>query len=340
MRRTVLGLAIALTLTLALPRADAWNSIGHMAVAKLAYDQLDAKQQLALVQLLKAHPHHQAFLAASRPPEIDNEVEWVVLRSAVWPDWIRPRKNDSRGASVTRFHRGEEHYITIPYFLPADEKFFAGKSLVSPDTPNIVDALKLRCNDLRTKNAAAEDRAVAACWIFHLVGDLHQPLHTVSYFSPDPAFAKGDFGGNTFAIKANGRPMRLHTFWDDLLGEDVDYNDDSPKHQAHLYREAVKAADRLRGPKLPDADQDRLAKNRTFESWARESHHLARTVAYQKADGTGLLKPIAVNFNAPLPDTAEEVGPAYIQSAQTTADRQIVLAATRLAERIKTLLTP
>src|SRR4051794_29028836 len=63
-------------------RAAAWNSVGHMVVAKLAYDQLDAKRQLALSKLLRTHPHYQMFLAAGRPAEIDNEVEWVMLRSA------------------------------------------------------------------------------------------------------------------------------------------------------------------------------------------------------------------------------------------------------------------
>ena len=41
-------------------------------------------------------------MSASRPSDIDNEVEWVVLRSAVWPDWIRARKNDTREGDVTK----------------------------------------------------------------------------------------------------------------------------------------------------------------------------------------------------------------------------------------------
>src|SRR6202034_384826 len=111
--------------------------------------------------LLKNHPHYKEFLSASRPPEIDNEVAWVVLRCAVWPDWVRPRKRESRGNDVSTYHRGEEHYINVPLIDPKDEKLFAGKTLIDPDLTNIIGALKQRSNDLKSGNAAVADRAVA-----------------------------------------------------------------------------------------------------------------------------------------------------------------------------------
>ena len=77
-------------------RALAWNSIGHLASAKLAYDRLDEQDKAALFALLKAHPHYNSFLAAGRPADID-EREWVILRASVWPDWIRPRRDDRAG---------------------------------------------------------------------------------------------------------------------------------------------------------------------------------------------------------------------------------------------------
>ena len=60
-----------------------------MTVAKIAYDELDAKSQLALFNLLKKHPHYNDFLSASKPAEVANDVQWVILRCAVWPDWVR-----------------------------------------------------------------------------------------------------------------------------------------------------------------------------------------------------------------------------------------------------------
>ena len=340
MTRLVAFVLAGAILILSADRAFGWNSIGHMVVAKLAYDQLDQKRQIALYKILRAHPHYKAYLAAGRPTDIENEVAWVVMRSAVWPDWIRPRKKDARGPEVTRYHRGEEHYVNVPVIDPKDEQFFAGKTLVSPDLPNIMTALKHHANDLKTKTAADEDRAVAVCWLFHLVGDIHQPLHNASYFSSDKAFLTGDLGGNRFGIKADGKKWRLHTFWDELLGVDPDYADDSGTRQALLYREAIRVAAGLRTLKLTDADNERLAKNVSFESWSREGFELARTVGYQKADGSGLLKAVDVKFNGVIPDEVEEVGKQYIETARATAERQAVLAGRRLADRISTLLPP
>ncbi|HZZ77555.1 MAG TPA: S1/P1 nuclease [Gemmataceae bacterium] len=330
--------AALIVLSITAPRVSAWNAIGHMVVSKLAYNQLDAKRQVALYKLLKNHPHYKEFLAAGRPTEIESEVEWVVLRSSVWPDWIRPRKNDKRGVST--YHRGEEHYVTNPFIDPKDAKLFFAQKFVNPDTASIITALKQRSNDLKTKNASLEDRAVAACWIFHLVGDIHQPLHNASYFSNAPAFKNGDLGGNKFAIKADGRKWRLHTYWDDLLGEDSDYSDDSSAHQTALYREAIKVAESLRGIKLTDADKTDLEKNLTFESWSREGFELAKSVCYRKGDGSGLLTPVEAKFNGAIPDEAEEVGKQYIQNARALAERRVTMAGKRLADRLRDLLTP
>ena len=245
-------------------RAWAWNAIGHLASAKLAYDELDDGQKGELFALLQRHPHFAQYLAAGRPPEV-SEMEWAILHAAVWPDWVRPRHNapgpDPRGPSVTKYSRDEQHYVNVPVIDPKDAAFFAGKTLIPPDRTNVICALKQSCNDLRSRNAAAEDKAVAICWIFHLVGDIHQPLHNAAYFSSEEGFQQGDQGGNRFGVKINGRKWKLHAFWDNLLGEDTAYWDDSAEHQRQIFRDAMKVADHLRGLQLSDADKERLAKN-------------------------------------------------------------------------------
>jgi hypothetical protein len=336
MYRTALTLASLLVLLL--PRAaPAWNSVGHLAVAKLAYDQLSDGEKLRLYQLLKTHPHFDQFLAAGRPEGVE-EAEWVILRSAVWPDWVRPRDKDPRGPAVTRYHRAEDHYVNVPLIDPKDADAFAGKTLINPDTMNILAALKQRCNEVRARNVADEDKAVAVCWIFHLVGDIHQPLHNVSYFANTAAFRDGDLGGNKFGVKANGRNVKLHAFWDDVLGEDPKYTDDSTDRQARIYQQAITLATALRGRELGEADRARLEKNRTFQSWSDESFELARSVVYQKGDATGLLEGVEVRFNQPVPDAAPELGEKYLQRARATAEAQAILAGRRLAERIKQVL--
>ena len=267
-----------------------------------------------------------------------NEAEWVILRASVWPDWVRPRDRDPRGPAVTKYHRAEDHYVNIPLIEPKDVNALAGRTLVGPDTMNIVCALKQRCNEVRSRSVAAEDRAVAVCWVFHLIGDIHQPMHAVSYFSSGPAFREGDLGGNKFAVKVNGRGMNLHRFWDDVLGDDPKFTDDGADRQARIHKEAVTRATALRGRELADADRERLDRNKTFQSWADESFELARAVAYQGADGTGMLEAVEAKFGQPVPDAAPEVGEKYVERARATAEVRAVLAGRRLADRLRTVL--
>jgi hypothetical protein len=337
MPRLLAGALAGLVVILVPARAPAWNSVGHLAIAKLAYDQLDDGQKLKVYEILKHHPHYDAFLAAGRPDGV-NEAEWVVMRSSVWPDWVRPRDKDPRGPAVTKYHRSEDHYVNIPFIDPKDADALAGKTLVNPDTMNVVCALKQRCNEITGRTVAVEDKAVAVCWVFHLIGDIHQPMHGVAYFSTAPAFREGDLGGNKFAIKVNGRGMNLHRFWDDVLGEDPRYTDDSGDRQARIHQMAVTLATTLRGRELAEADKDRLEKNRTFQSWADESFELAKTVAYRKADGSGMLEPVEARFGQPVPDAAPEVGEQYVKAARATAEGRAVMAGRRLADRLKTVL--
>ncbi len=213
-----------------------------------------------------------------------------------------------RGRNVTRYSRPEEHYTDIPFVDPKDAAAFAGKTLVSPDQTDVLCALKHESGILRSRNAADEDKAVAICWIFHLIGDIHQPLHNTSFFSCEPGLEHGDQGGNKLAVKINGRVWKLHAYWDDLLGEDSNYGDDSAEHQYELYLMAIKQADRLGKLQLPAGAAEKFAKDRTFASWSQEGFELAKTVAYQAADGGGILKHVVIQTGEPFPEDAPEAG--------------------------------
>ena len=334
--RIRLCLAVAVITLCWAPVARAWNSIGHMVVVKLACEQLSDGEKLKIFSMLKSHPHYDRFLAAERPAQAD-EIEWVLMRASIWSDWIRPRNKDNRG-DVSKYHRGEEHYINIPFIDPKDVDAFQGRTLVSPDLTNILCSLKQRCNEVQIKTAAIEDKAVAICWIFHLIGDIHQPLHNVSYFSSKDAFKNGDLGGNKFGVKINGRKWKLHAYWDDLLGEDATYLDDSGNRQSRIFKQAVSVAESLRGRQLSPAEKESLVKNRTFESWSQEGFELARSFAYQKTDGTGVIEAVEARFDGPIPDDAPELGAEYAKQARAIAELRVILAAQRLAERMRMLL--
>jgi hypothetical protein len=61
-------------------------------------------------------------------------------------------------------------------------------------------------------NLTAE-RALFARYLVHLVGDIHQPLHSVALYNH--TYPKGDAGGNLLKLKLlNGTISNFHSFWD------------------------------------------------------------------------------------------------------------------------------
>src|SRR5262249_45941639 len=155
--------------------------VGHMASAKIAYDQMDRDLQARVVGLLKAHPHYTTFLIAARPEGVA-EPEWAVMRAATWPDWVRSRKPGVE-PDPTTFNRPADHYTTRRHTKPADKDQFAADRL-RRELPkdNALAALDRHAKVLAS-DAKDEEKAISLCWLFHLIGDLHQPLHAVGFYS-------------------------------------------------------------------------------------------------------------------------------------------------------------
>ena len=59
-------------------------------------------------------------------------------------------------------------------------------------------------------------RSAALRLIIHLVGDIHQPLHTSTLISSSP-YSDSDLGGNKFKISGG---WNLHSLWDSSLFSD------------------------------------------------------------------------------------------------------------------------
>ena len=84
--------------------------------------------------------------------------------------------------------------------------FDKGVKVVNHEGDNIIFRLTQTIQELKNyKNLSDEDVKMKICIIFHLVGDLHQPLHV--------GFGT-DKGGNTQQINYNGKGTNLHSFFD------------------------------------------------------------------------------------------------------------------------------
>src|SRR5262245_47018286 len=211
MRRTFFATTI---LFLFCSQALAWSDAGHKIVASIALSRLSPAERDKVITILSHHPRFQVDFVEARPENADPE-EWCFQQASVWPDIARGFKGDDR-----HFNHPSWHYINVPAFLsPADEQALAGKvtvnqSLDPPATPeekmNVIQTLRVARNMLVDPDVSDPDKAVMMTWLFHLVGDIHQPLHSSALFS-QKLFPEGDRGGNDIKTKQRGN---LHSLWD------------------------------------------------------------------------------------------------------------------------------
>ncbi|XZE45034.1 S1/P1 nuclease [Pirellulaceae bacterium SH467] len=107
-------------------------------------------------------------------------------------------------------------YIEAVFRFPAD-------ATVATQDLHIVQAVELCKSVLKDKNRPDAERAVALCWIAHLVADAHQPCHAGSLYVEGVFTEKdGDRGANRIQTKQRGN---MHALWDQLLGDPYDEGD-------------------------------------------------------------------------------------------------------------------
>jgi hypothetical protein len=330
---TIGVLLVALFTWLALvPQAMAWNAVGHYLVAKVAFARLNEQERQKVIDILKEHPHYQAYLSADKPEGVSQE-EWIFMRAAVWCDWVRPPRmfmGDVATHPVHKFHRGPWHYINYPY-KKGQTDLTLGSPL--PQEFNVQQQLPLslalakasggedpgRARDVTN----AQNRAVRMCWLIHLVGDVHQPCHVTAWVDP-VRLPQGDQGGNLTAIRVDigAEPTRLHTWWDAMLGTDAD-----PATVEEIAK-SLAADPNLQPEKLPEA------KDGDVNVWVQESFRLAVNAAYLNGELPFVhwddYQSRAVNTSdVPILPVGAE------RNARTVARRQVVLAGMRLADKLR-----
>jgi S1/P1 Nuclease len=293
--------------------APAWNDHGHMVVARLAWLQLTPQQRAKVGSILKHHPHYEEFLVKYRPNGF-SEDEWEFLRAATWPDWVRDHH-------AREYARSGWHFVDYPV-VPPGSRVDARRHEPPPRQENVVNVLP-RCVE-RIKDGGVIDKAVNLCWLLHLTGDIHQPLHCASLYSE--IFPTGDNGGNAslIRIRGEGQPVNLHSFWDGLLGRG---------DTAGAIGKDVQEIQALLRDK-PDLVRGDLAKHTTFEAWAHEGAEVAKKSAYRN----GELRVIHSGRDRRPTDAEVHVAPAdYGPASGRVARVQVGKAGMRLAEQLEKL---
>jgi S1/P1 nuclease len=323
MNRRLLSLGLGIILCPLFPAlCPAWNSTGHEIVAQIAFDRLSPGARNRIVAVLLHHPRLTQDLMDLLAPGEDPE-RAIVLRAATWPDNVRTPMNP---LSQTENHPAW-HYIDYPYDFdgvkgPQPVEQWDGKS----DPANLIQALQKARQQLADPKTPLNRKAIAVCWVEHLIGDIHQPLHAVSMFSKE--FPDGDRGGNSLIVHNPGNiipnvpTINLHAFWDDIEGLSLD--------ETYIRQSADRIE--LAHPELEFKDQ---VADENVVDWATESLELAQTKVYLN----GTLRHTTRDVADANPALAPSLPPDYEKDALATADERIALAGYRLAAALEDIST-
>jgi hypothetical protein len=315
-----------------------WNDAGHLTISRIAWDIISVDQRESIVTILRQHPHRDSLLLKDRPPEA-TEAEWMFLRAGVWADLVRPPKEfpreDVDRHPLYKFHRGTWHYVNFPYQQGQRSSALPEQPL--PGNTNILRQLDQSMKVLLGPDQTDADRvgdvneqqnrAIRLTWLFHLVEDLHQPLHSVALVDerlfPDPPHT--DQGGNKLAIRADSssKVKNLHWLWDEMFSTDA--------HFSHVCQNAERL---LHDPSLNPERLTELVRHPKFRDWAAESYEAAIANAYQNLE---LKLVLWDDFQAGrIPEDEVPTLPlSALQKARLIAERRIILAGHRLAAKLK-----
>jgi len=282
-----------------------------MKVAALAYRELPETTRQEMTNLLTNHPAFpdwkEKYAAEGQNLEFG---AYLFMQASLWPDEIR-----SLDHGHNKYSHKEWHYINYPLVGPA---FRVTEPYV--DGPDILKGIHQAEEELSGSEETPKERAIALSWLIHLLGDVHQPLHTVALIGGEFKKPHGDKGGNGVwvLVKEGHSAMKLHQVWDDLLGS-------RSKKARTCYNESLELRSRYPNEKLGELGLKAGAKE-----WSLQSRAVAVGKAY-------LFGKLAVTKER---DQAALLPPDYLKNAKEAAERQAMLAALRLAYDIRAFAPP
>jgi hypothetical protein len=304
------GALAAVTLVGVATPAAAWNARGHMLVAAVAWDNMTPEARAEAGRLLKLNPYYPRWVQGVAAGRQDRA---AFIKAASWPDDIRdaytmdgyepvePIASQNLGYDDKYVH-GYWHFTNYPY-APT------GAAYPTPPEVNAVSRIRVFSTALDAADSSDDVRSYDLTWLIHLIGDIHQPLHSTTRYLADN---KGDSGGNfvkvCFQVCQAKDADKLHSIWDNALGK--------PRDLASVLETAQG---------LPAAP-DELAAIDDPDAWAKESADLARSAAYSDPVGEGL---------GPYVLTA-----SYRNRVVSIAQKRIELAGVRLARLLNARLAP
>lgn len=155
----------------------AWGLTGHRVVAEVADHHLNKKARKNIKEILG---HESLAMAAN------------------WPDFIK--------SDPSYHYLNSWHYVNFKSGLSFEQ---LQEQLHQDTTSNAYNKLLLLIDQLKHRQALEHDKQVQYLrLLIHLVGDIHQPMHTGR---------PQDLGGNTIKLYWFKQATNLHRIWDEQL---------------------------------------------------------------------------------------------------------------------------
>jgi hypothetical protein len=288
------------------PAAKAWGCKGHQTVALIAEKHLTPEARQLVQKLLSENPIDPKLSRYCGGATRD-----LMADASTWADDIRgERKN------------GPWHYIDIPRGSERGPlEPYCGKEGC------VTSAISEQFAILKDGGTGGAKRAEALRYIIHFVGDLHQPLHTIT---------NADEGGNCVPVKYLRRKPgehnhsftpNLHSIWDGAIPERDAEGADPAEYAETL--DARFAADIEKWQKA----------GIHVEDWVWEGHEIAERVVYGNLrPKIGIEPNVAVHICSDDNNIGERLlqqnitaDEGYQEQGATVAEKQLEAGGVRLA---------
>ncbi len=292
-----------------------WDDVGHKTTAYIAWQQMSPAARENVIRILRSAPEDSDlsayYMQYGPEPEAVRKLEYFML-VATWSDLVRERSLENR---YKKYHKSNWHY---------DDTFWkqvAGKMEVVSGLEEggvAIDRLVEFDKVMRSPSESDKDKAIAIAWVAHIIGDIHQPLHTSARVTESEP--KGDQGGNLFHLTAQGTPrdqqVNLHWFWDSIVGRNIPLKGDTCE------RDYITSVAQRIIKRYPASSMSASLKPGRFAEWRDESFALNPTVVFS---------PDLVRFQTP--------SEKYKRRAFSVSERQLALAGYRLGATLNQIFS-
>jgi hypothetical protein len=295
-----------------------WWDNGHMLTAEIAVLSLPAESIQRFETLLS---EWEAFFPGTSD----------LPSASIWPDLIKCAQqasfcNTSRPAALEAF--SSWHFDDQPW-NPDRLPLAPYLSTIWNQQPSATWAINSALGTFKQSKSRFALNLMLR-FVLHLVGDIHQPLHTISGYFNDSTYGHlpdGDHGGNLIKVNVTGQPSltNLHATWDAVGGLYTHNWPYSPSLKAQLRANATRLIAKF--PRNSSAFDGRYSSEELTACWNSQWVDCSDALTRWANESFAL----AVNAYSGV-SNGGTLSVAYLSALEHNASIQLALGGYRLAD--------